>query len=56
MVLWGDGSPTREFLHVRDAARGRQATGVIADNEANLGARDISFSRNTVQSTSCETA
>jgi len=21
-VLWGDGSPTREFLHVRDAARG----------------------------------
>jgi GDP-L-fucose synthase len=22
VVLWGDGSPTREFLHVRDAARG----------------------------------
>jgi GDP-L-fucose synthase len=22
IVLWGDGSPTREFLHVRDAARG----------------------------------
>ena len=21
MTLWGDGSPTREFLHVRDAAR-----------------------------------
>ena len=21
VVLWGDGSPTREFLHVRDAAR-----------------------------------
>ncbi len=22
VVLWGDGSPTREFMHVRDAARG----------------------------------
>jgi GDP-L-fucose synthase len=22
VILWGDGSPTREFLHVRDAARG----------------------------------
>ena len=22
VVLWGDGSPTREFIHVRDAARG----------------------------------
>jgi GDP-L-fucose synthase len=22
VTLWGDGSPTREFLHVRDAARG----------------------------------
>ena len=22
MVLWGDGTPTREFLFVRDAARG----------------------------------
>ena len=22
VLLWGDGSPTREFLHVRDAARG----------------------------------
>ena len=22
VVLWGDGTPTREFLHVRDAARG----------------------------------
>ncbi len=21
MTLWGDGSPTREFVHVRDAAR-----------------------------------
>ena len=21
VVLWGDGSPTREFIHVRDAAR-----------------------------------
>ena len=35
---------------------GRQATGVIADNGANLAARDISFSRNTVQSAGCETA
>jgi hypothetical protein len=35
-------------------ATGHQATGVIADNGANLGARDISFSGNTVQSAGCE--
>ena len=22
VILWGDGSPTREFLHVEDAAEG----------------------------------
>jgi parallel beta-helix repeat protein len=35
---------------------GRQVTGVIADNGANLAARDISFTRNTTQSATCETA
>jgi hypothetical protein len=29
---------------------------VIADNGDNLAARDISFTRNTTQSASCETA
>jgi hypothetical protein len=29
-------------------------TGVGADNGANLGERDISFTRNTIQSAPCE--
>ena len=33
---------------------GGHATGVVADNGANLAARDISFTRNTIQSSSCE--
>jgi hypothetical protein len=32
-----------------------RATGVIADNGANLAARNITFSRNTIQSAGCET-
>jgi parallel beta-helix repeat protein len=35
---------------------GGHTTGVIADNGANLGARDITFSRNTIQSAGCETS
>jgi hypothetical protein len=34
---------------------GRHATGVIADNGADLGARDITFTRNTIQSGACQT-
>ena len=32
------------------ATHGEHSTGVGADNDANLVARDISFSRNTIQS------
>ena len=35
---------------------GRQATGVIADNGANLAARDIDFTGNSIQQSACETA
>jgi parallel beta-helix repeat protein len=35
-------------------AGGGHATGVVADNGANLGARDISFTSNTIQSSPCE--
>lgn len=39
VVLWGDGSPTREFLHVRDAARGilMAAHAYNAPDPVNLG-------------------
>jgi len=37
------------------ATDGGRATGVIADNGDNLAARDITFTRNTIQSASCET-
>jgi GDP-L-fucose synthase len=46
IVLWGDGSPTREFLHVSDAARGiLLATGHYDKPEpVNLGSgREISI-------------
>jgi GDP-L-fucose synthase len=40
VVLWGDGSPTREFLYVDDAARGLVEAAVHYDDPApvNLGA------------------
>jgi GDP-L-fucose synthase len=47
IVLWGDGSPTREFLYVDDAAEGIvSATGSYDGNEpVNLGTgREISIS------------
>jgi GDP-L-fucose synthase len=46
IVLWGDGSPTREFLHVRDAARGILLATARYDKPApvNLGSgREISI-------------
>lgn len=42
VTLWGDGSPTREFFHVRDAARGLVAA-ALAYNSAepvNLGSSE----------------
>ena len=36
------------------ATSGPHPTGVVADNGANLAARDISFTGNTIQSSSCE--
>ena len=46
-------------LHVHDnlicaTGGGGHPTGVVADNGANLGGRDISFTRNTIQSSPCE--
>ena len=40
VVLWGDGSPTREFIHVRDAARGivLAAEHYTAGDPVNIGA------------------
>ncbi len=35
---------------------GRQATGVVADNGTNLGARDIDFTGNSIQAGACQTA
>jgi GDP-L-fucose synthase len=46
IVAWGDGSPTREFLHVRDAARGLMlaAERYDAGDPVNLGSgREISI-------------
>jgi hypothetical protein len=45
-------------LHVHDnltcaTTGGKNPTGVVADNGANLAGRDISFTRNTIQSTPC---
>jgi GDP-L-fucose synthase len=39
VTLWGDGTPTREFLHVRDAARGLLAVAESYDDPEpiNLG-------------------
>jgi parallel beta-helix repeat protein len=57
-----DSTPPAHLLDgydVRDnlvcATRGPHPTGVIADNGANLGAREISFTRNNVQPGACET-
>jgi hypothetical protein len=36
------------------ATRGEHPTGVVADNGANLSTRSIAFTRNTIQSASCE--
>ena len=52
------GPPARQ-LHVHDnlicaTGGGGHPTGVVADNGANLAARDISFTRNTIQSSPCE--
>jgi Right handed beta helix region len=46
-------------LHVYDnlicaTGAGGHPTGVVADNDANLNARNISFERNTIQSAPCE--
>jgi parallel beta-helix repeat protein len=45
-------------LNVHDnlicASRGEHATGVVADNGANLVERDITFARNTIRSSGCE--
>ena len=48
-----------DHLHVYDnlicaTGGGGHPTGVVADNGANLAARDITFSRNTIQSAACE--
>jgi parallel beta-helix repeat protein len=57
-----DSTPPAHLLdgyHVHDnliCATRQKATGVIADNGANLATRDISFSGNTVQSAGCEAA
>jgi Right handed beta helix region len=55
-----DSTPPAHLLdgfHVHDnlicATVGDHPTGVVADNGANLGARDISFSGNAVQSAGC---
>jgi hypothetical protein len=55
-----DSTPPTHLLdgfHVHDnlicATVGDHPTGVVADNGANLGARDISFSGNAVQSAGC---
>jgi parallel beta-helix repeat protein len=56
-----DSTPPAHLLddyHVYDnlicATHGEHATGVGADNDANLAARDISFTRNTIQSSPCD--
>ena len=57
-----DSTPPAHLLdnyHVYDnlicaTGTGGHPTGVVADNGANLGDRDISFTRNTIQSTPCE--
>ena len=56
-----DSTPPAHLLdnyHVHDnlicATAGQHPTGVVADNGANLGDRDISFTRNTIQSSPCE--
>ncbi len=46
VVLWGDGSPTREFIHVRDAAQGivLATEHYTAGDPVNIGAgREISI-------------
>ncbi len=46
VTVWGDGSPTREFLHVRDAAEGivRAAECYDAPDPVNLGTgKDVSI-------------
>jgi hypothetical protein len=57
-----DSTPPEHLLndfHAHDnlicaTADGGHPTGVVADNGANLGARDISFTGNTIQSSQCE--
>jgi parallel beta-helix repeat protein len=58
-----DGTPPAHLLenfHVHDnlicATGGDHPTGVAADNGADLAARNIDFTRNTVQSADCQTA
>jgi hypothetical protein len=59
-----DSTPPAHLLdgfHIHDnlicaTAGGGHATGVIADNGDNLGARDISFTGNTLQSGACGTS
>jgi GDP-L-fucose synthase len=42
VTMWGDGSPTREFFHVRDAARGIVAAAMLYDSgePVNLGSSE----------------
>jgi len=56
-----DSTPPAHLLdnyHVHDnlicATHGEHPTGVVADNGANLAARDISFTRNIIQLSPCE--
>jgi parallel beta-helix repeat protein len=57
-----DSTPPEHLLddvHVYDnlicaTGAGRHPTGVVADNDANLDARNISFERNTIQSDPCQ--
>jgi parallel beta-helix repeat protein len=57
-----DSTPPAHLLdhyHVHDnlicaTGTGGHPTGVVADNGANLAVRDISFTNNTIQSSSCE--
>ena len=57
-----DSTPPAHLLdgyHVQSnviCATANHSTGVIADNGANLGARDITFSSNAIQSAPCEVA
>jgi GDP-L-fucose synthase len=51
IILWGDGSPTREFLYVEDAAEGilLAAEGYDAEQPVNLGSGEETSIRNLAQ-------